>query len=267
MHTELTYPTNPPPPPEIDVVIPYCDADADVVERAVTSIRNQTHCIPRIHLVYDSPIRSDSSPRRLRCYHETEHILYYKTPFNYGPYNIVNAVVHACTSPYLAIQDADDESLSSRLWKQCAVLNLGYVMTSCAMKQVPEAGYSGCRHIAEPVIYPGTTFPTAPLGRCINSTRTMLRDWFVSINGFASMPCCGDFHLDNRAIPTSPCHYSPEILGLRYLRPNSLSNGSSGPGSTVRSAAASRVVECVMAMRASPTIECAQSLGSLTSIR
>lgn len=266
MHTELTYPTTPPPPPEIDVVIPYCDADADVVQRAVNSILNQTYCLPTIHLVYDSPTPA-SPPIKLQPQSQSSSIIKYSTPYNYGPYNIVNAVVHNCKSSFIAIQDADDESLSSRLWKQCAILNLGYVMTSCAMVQHAEADYLGSRHLIEPVIYPGTTFPTAPMGRCINSTRTMNKEWFIKMNGFASMPCCGDFQFDNRAILSNqPLHYSPEILALRYLRPNSLSNGSIGAGTTIRQAAAQSVIDCIITMRRSPTLSQAQSLGSLTSI-
>jgi hypothetical protein len=194
---------------------------------------------------------------------------HYATPFNYGPYNIVNAVVHACNSPYLAIQDADDESLSDRLWKQIAQLQLGFVMTSAAMKQIPVPTYTGTRHLVEPVIYPGERFSAAPLGRCINSTRTMLKQFFIEQNGFASMPCSGDFHFDNRCTfqhPHPPIHASPEILGLRYLRPESLSNNSvTGGGTPIRHAAALRVIEDINTMRANPTLAQSQALGSLSS--
>ena len=251
-----TYPVTPPTAPsQIDVVVPYSSNELHLVAQAINGILAQQHCIPIIHAVADN-CKSIRHPDCIN--YEAEGV---------GPYNITNALVPHLRSQYLAIHDADDVSLSARLWKQIEQLKLGYVMTSCAMLQVPIEGYSGGRHIAEPIIEPGLIQAVAPKGRCINSTRTITVEFFVDQNGFADMPCSGDYQFDNRCLlqlPPQPIHSSPEIFGLRHLRPTSLSNApNTGAGSEVRNVASWQVVKTIQAMRANPTKEQSRQLGKL----
>lgn len=265
--------------PTIDVIIPYHQADRHLVCNAVTSILLQTDCSPIIHLVADNcdvtfiknvyPVVHGFKPFALESYNHAK-ILYYSVPAS-GPYNIVNKVLPQCTSHYLALQDADDYSKPRRLSKAINLLNSGYVMVSTAMLQIAATNYTGARHLAEPVIYPGVKFSLAPMGRCINSTRTMLRSFFVEQNGFADMPCSGDFQFDNRCalqVPPPRIYHDQEILGIRYLYPTSLSNSpETGGGSAIRNAAAYAVAETITAMRRNPTLQQSQLLGDLTPVR
>lgn len=257
-------------PKNIDVVIPYCESDRHLAVEAVNCIIHQKHCSPIIHAVADNcePIKSPF------CKH-------YRTTSNIGPYLIVNSLVSHFTTDYIAIQDADDLSYTNRLWKQIALLEeseveqaslrsevqrVGYYMTSCAMIQSPIEGYDGIRHTIEPIIFPGLVQTAAPWGRNINSTRTMRRSFFIEMNGFGNYPMSGDYQFDSRACSLYPdlCHYSDEILAIRRLRPESLSNRkSTGYTSEIRNELSWRVMQSCSTMKKNTTLATAKSLGYL----
>lgn len=245
-------------PKHIDVVIPYCESDRHLAKDAIECIIHQKHCSPIIHAVADNcePIKHPF------CKH-------YRTEKSVGPYWIVNSLVPHFTTDYIAIQDADDLSYSNRLWKQIAILDMGYYMTSCAMIQSAIEGYDGARHKIEPIIFPGVVQAAAPWGRNINSTRTMLRSLFTNINGFGDYPMSGDYQFDSRACSLYPdlCHYSNEVLAIRRLRPESLSNRkSTGFSSEARNEVSWRVMQSCSTMKRNTTLETARSLGYLDSI-
>ena len=266
---------------QVDVVIPYHEADKHVVLNAATSIIMQVGVSPIIHMVADDceqvfldafttpiPPTTSLSPNYTQAI-GSSLIYHYATPTTLGPYNIVNSLVPLFSTPYIAIQDADDISFITRLAKQLEHLRT-HVMTSGAMRQEAIEGYCGQRHLVEPVIYPGVKFPLAPSGRCINSNRTMLKSFFIDQNGFASMLCSGDFQFDCRTamqIPALPIYHSQEIMGIRYLRPNSLSNSkATGNGSDIRNECAWKVLDTVHQMRTDPTKERSRLLGNLSSL-
>lgn len=294
MHTEefkspfiiSNYPNTPRLHTYIDVIIPYNVSDRDIVQDAVRSILLQTNVTPIIHLVADNrntclPYYIHNTPviqlkldlklikQTAQQLHNNGIINHYITETNIGPYNIVNALVPNLQTEYIAIQDADDISISSRLWKQIAQLQLGFECTSCAMTQEAKDGYTGRRHLKDPIIYPGDQFTACPGGRHINSTRTMRKDFFIEMNGFKDIPCTGDFQFDNRCTLTLPprkFHGSHEVLAIRRLRPQSLSNG--GPlamGEPERNKVASMLIENITTLRSNPTHAQAYSLGSLHS--
>lgn len=280
MPTQLAisdYPTIPPPSPEeCDVVVPYTESDRHLAREAIASIIAQQHVHPIIHIVadntdslYPTNISSEKTIVQLLYGENFKHysIRTYKTDSCLGPYKIINNLVPFLQTEYLAIQDADDISTANRLWKQIEQLKLGYDMTSCAMVQEPIEGYVGSRHLNEPVIYPGDKLVTAPLGRCVNSTRTMKISFFKQMNGFAHMPCSGDFQFDNRALFVEPAfrlHGSCEVLAIRRLRPDSLSNGGRYKfGSQDRNEIAYKIIEAIHTMRNNPTLDQARQLGCL----
>jgi len=250
------YPSTPPVHPHhIDVVIPYCQSDRHLAVEAVECIIHQKHCSPIIHAVADNcePIKHPF------CKH-------YKTTSNIGPYLIVNSLVSRFTTNYIAIQDADDLSYTDRLWKQIALLNMGYYMTSCAMIQSPIEGYVGVRHVIEPIIFPGLIQAAVPWGRSINGTRAMRKSFFIEINGFGDYPMSGDYQFDSRACSLYPdlCHYTDEILAIRRLRPESLSNRkSTGYTSEIRNEVSWRVMQACSTMKRDTTLATAKSLGYL----
>ncbi len=256
---ESTYPLTPGPVTHVDVIIPYCKSDRHLVREAIQSIDNQRHVYPIIHAVADNcdPI-----------YHDSIHHNY-QTTKQLGPYWIVNSLVSELTSDYIAIQDADDLSNPNRLWKQVATLNMGYCMTSCAMNQIAIEGYNGTRHIIDPIIYSGQHLTAAPWGKNVNSTRTMLKSFFIHMNGFGDYPMSGDFQFDARCCSLYPdkCHYSDESFAIRRLRPESLSNHpDTGFNTEIRNKISWQVMDTVSSMRRNTTLENAKSLGHLDKV-
>lgn len=239
---------------ELDVIIPYNELDRHLVHEAIDSILEQTGCYPIIHLVADN-----CQPIPI----EHNQIIHHTTP-GIGPYHITNKLIPQLQTDYIAIQDADDISFSDRLSLQLEILTK-YDMTSFAMKQLPIEGYSGTRHIREPIIYPGTRLVLAPMGRCINSTRTMKKDFFIKLNGFGNYPCSGDFQFDNRSLFTNhKVHFGTEVKGIRRLRPNSLSNGGAYAFETAsRNKIAWQVMMDLQTIRKTPTLEHAREQGFL----
>lgn len=242
----------------VDVVIPYTTTDLHLVGEAVDSILAQRYCLPIIHLVADNCL----SIRHPSC-------INYKTSKQLGPYLIVNLLTNHFRTKHIAIQDADDLSYPDRLWKQVAILEQGYYMTSCAMKQIPSEGYSGKRHIEEPILFPGITQTAAPWGRNINSTRMFDLDMFIKVNGFGNYPMSGDYQFDARvcSIYGDLCHYSNEILADRRLRPLSLSNHpDTGFNTEIRNTLSWRVMDACRLMNNSRTLETCKSLGYLDGV-
>lgn len=263
---ESPYPDTPLPfNPKVDVIIPYCEVDKHLVKDALASIVNQQFTHPIIHLVADgcTPL---FPPQRIE--HATYTLISHVNEKAVGPYITTNYLVPQFTTPYIAIQDADDTSSPSRLWKQIAVLEQ-FDMTSAAMYQQAMPGYTGTRHYKDPILMPGTKNTPCPGGRCINSTRTMKKSFFIKMGGFANMPCSGDFQFDNRCNlmePPAAVHYSSEVLGIRRLHPESLSNGGRYKfGSLDRDRVAMRLMTDITTLRKSPTLETARSLGDFPS--
>lgn len=252
---EFNYPTNPTTIDVIDVVIPYTSLDVHLVNDAIDCISNQSNCLPYIHLVADG---CDSINHR--------NCINYKTVKQIGPYWIVNLLTPHFKTGIVAIQDADDISYSNRLWKQIAVIKSGYIMTSCAMQQVPIESYTGSRHIDEPILYPGMKMSAAPWGRNINSVRTFSLEMFKRVNGFGDYPMSGDFQFDARVCSIYPdlCHYSLEVLATRRLRPMSLSNHpDTGFKSETRHNISWKVMSTCAAMRRNTTLTSSIKLGYL----
>lgn len=281
---KFNYPlTHPVHPKSIDVVIPYCESDRHLAAEAIECMIHQRHCSPIIHAVADNcePIKSpfckhyrtsgivnkpvyaaseQAGEVNKQVYEANEQV------GNIGPYLIVNSLVSHFTTDYIAIQDADDLSYTNRLWKQIALLDMGYYMTSCAMIQSPIEGYDGIRHKIEPIIFPGLVQTAAPWGRNINSTRSMRLSFFIEMNGFGNYPMSGDYQFDSRACSLYPdlCHYTDEILAIRRLRPESLSNRkSTGYTSEIRNELSWRVMQSCSTMKRNTTLATAKSLGYL----
>lgn len=261
----------------IDVVIPYNETDRHLVHEALVSILEQENCTPIIHMVADNceqlflstPEPINSIPTPILPTHQevaaNSTIIHYSTP-GIGPYHIVNKLVPSFQTNYIAIQDADDISYPTRLSHQLNILQ-DYVMTSGTMRQRAIEGYDGTRHIMEPLLYSGEKLVAAPMGRFVNSVRAMRKDFFIDQNGFADYPCSGDFQFDNRCLfqkPQPKMFFDPTILGVRRLRPNSLSNGGTYKFDTDgRNRIAWRIMLAIQTMRAHPTLAQSRELGYL----
>lgn len=243
--------------PVADIIIPFCDADKHLVIDAITSMVQQTVPV-LIHVV------ADNCDFPHLPYHPS--IRMYRTLYTQGPSLIANAIAkHHAETGILAIQDADDMSVTTRIEKQIRILESGFEQTSAPMVQEGMPNYVGNRHQKEPILYPGGTFSNVPLGRHINGTRTILRKTFIHVNGFSDLLCSGDLAFDNKTgylgIHSS---YSKEPLAIRRLHPDSMTNCNTycrtQPGGKN---ILGRQIAMLHEIRDNPTIEIARSQGCL----
>lgn len=246
----------------IDVVIPYCDADKQFVDEAIRSIVAQEHVVPTVHVVFDN---SHDGPMELKRERDfavgpRARIIRYHTLGRMGPYRIANAVSLQCKTRYLANQDADDHSTPDRLWRQLATMQrFGYEMTGGAMRNYQDG------ESATSVIESGAEFTHVPVGRCINSVRTMSLAMFRRLRGFTPHMCSMDFDFDNRAHFAGVSRFfGTDVIGHRRLHGASLTNGGEyAHRSANRKATNDIVLRNLEALRASPTEAIAQQFGGL----
>ena len=101
--------------PTVDVLL-SCRNASSTIQACVNSILTQDYQNIRLFIFEDASI--DGTPEILAGYTDPRlHVVY--SPFNIGTYASKNFLIkHLADSPYIALHDADDESLSSRISKQ-----------------------------------------------------------------------------------------------------------------------------------------------------
>lgn len=100
-------------PVAVDVVLPF-HGHLDYVEHALDGLLNQERCDVVIHLIDDaSPIDTSDF---LRHWSKRSNIRTYRNRENIGQFQSFNNAVRYFETPLCAVQDADDISLSHRLW-------------------------------------------------------------------------------------------------------------------------------------------------------
>ena len=254
----------------VDVIIPFCESDSQYLAACMQSIADQRHSIPTIHVIADGCDFPELPQLRPAI---TVHR--YHTPGDWGPYRITNAVVAGghCQTQYLAIQDADDTSRPDRLWRQVQTLkHFGADMISSASQNFLQDGVTDKTLIGrlqwEPIIKPGRVYDTVPLGRLVNSTRTLTLDLFHQLNGFGDLRCTGDFQFDNRARFLGVSIIDDQtVLADRRLHTGSMTGGRFVPGTAVRDRDVAKTIYARDEMQRSPTLETARQLGCLDQTR
>jgi hypothetical protein len=254
----------------VDVVIPYCNADVAFVDEAIRSIIDQEHIEATIHVAYDSPTKGPSQIKRLRSFAaKRSRIIRYESRGRMGPYRIANAVVEHCKTNYLALLDADDIATPDRLWRQLATMQrFGYEMTSGSMVNFCQSDEPSLelRRQQEIVIESGVEFSHVPVGRCVNSVRTMSLAMFRRLRGFTPETCSMDFDFDNRAhFAGVPTFWGSDIVGRRRLHSASLTNGPEYAHHTQLRKTCNQICrDNLSKLQASPTEATARSFGGLT---
>lgn len=252
---------------EVDVVIPFCKSDSKYLAECLEGIFDQKHATLQVHVVADNcdfpELPEWMKQSCLKAYRSTEQL---------GPYCITNALVARgwLKSQWMALQDADDWSHPDRIWRQVQLMELaGAEMISSAMMNYLEPSEASDKWLQHQlaccrIIPPNRVFSSAPLGCCVNSTRTMSRDLFARLNGFMPLKCSADFEWDNRCrhvgVRVLDDH---SILGHRRLHLGSLTNGSHRMGGHLRAAANDAVERALKAIKANPTEEEARLHGGI----
>lgn len=252
--------------PEIDVVIPFYAGDRHFLAECVRAIYSQAYVRPIIHCIADGC----EFPELGLAVHR------YRTPGGWGPYRITNSLVAGgfTRSRYLAIQDVDDLSLPFRLWQQIATMReFGYEMVGGAMRNEPAAGYTGDRHLQEPILNSWRTYSSCPKGHLMNSTRLVSLQAFRAMNGFVDMICSADTDFCNRVVHLAPHESLPtfgasDIVAIRRLHDSSITNGGRYKmGTADRQATIDIVYANLAKVQADGSLAMARSLGGLERSR
>lgn len=255
-------------PVAVDVVIPFCEADAAFLVECLLSMDAQRFARLTVHVVADG-CNFPSLPEFTGAISELRP---YRTEGGWGPYQICNSIVASghCLNPWLAIQDADDTSHPDRFWRQVQMMiDYNADMISSAMKNYVDAGSLGDTNLAKiarnrPVINPGAIYNGVPLGCCINSTRTMRRELFERLNGFPAWVCSADYAFDNMARYTGAVVIDDQtILGNRRLHSRSLTGGEYKYDSEKRKSMNAIQLAQLARLKKTPTLVQARDFGAL----
>lgn len=242
------------PAPLLTVVLAHHDADR-YLGAAVASVLGQDFRDLRLVVVDD---RSPGEGWRevLRPFAADPRLEVFRASANVGHYRIKNRVMRRTTSPYIALQDADDESHPARFARQVELLERGKAdVVGCGFQYVDDAGRPlRTRRMPRHVnlwMRLGRSFAI------LHPTTVMRRDLLERLNGFdgtARVAADTDFFL--RAAHVARMRNVPEVLYTYRVRPGSLMTGAdTGVGSPVRNAYAAAMRARERERRRAPTRE------------
>ena len=243
--------------PKVAMVVPFHAGDRLFVTECLEACKAQEHVEVEIHTIADGC----DWPRTPRG------VIRHETSGGWGPYRIANHVFRFIDAEFFAIQDADDIPYQWRLWRQVQLLRMNNAeMVSSGMQNFAGDEHEGSiRKVQrQPVMIPGERFHSCQMGRCMNSVRTMRRELFQAMNGFADIHCSADFDFDNR------CRFAgvaivddTAIVARRRVHGQSLSHGISPMGSESRQRDLAIVLANQELMKQNPTREQAAALGRM----
>lgn len=236
-----------------DVVIPFCQNNIRWVKQSVESILNQVNSDPVIHLIadgFDMPNEFYSLPVHL-----------YQNKERLGPYRTTNAVVPFLETEFMAIQDSDDIALPNRLSYSLNRM-CGYDMYGGAMRQFTSyetKDEEADEYVLKCPIHTSmeSGWSISPHGVVINGVRTMTKDLFVRMNGFADVFMSGDCEFTTRCYKyDADIIVDSEVLGLRRVHGSSLSRGKEfGLKSDIREELHNKIHETYKLMPDRPATE------------
>lgn len=209
----------------VDVVIPYCAADARWLRQSVESILWSAGVTPIVHVVSDGgplDVLADL-PAEVRRYRNLDPPI--------GPYRSVHRVWRWLETPYVAIQDADDVALPHRLAESLPLLKDGADLVSAQMRQFLDPEFRHDHELqtflaSRPIIRSGIVWAeTAPKGCLIHGVTAYRRDTFERVNGYAPWFCGADTELGPRLqLHGFDVRFLPEVWGLRRIHRTSMTN-------------------------------------------
>ncbi len=223
-------------PVDCDVVIACDERNLEFLAESIHSILNQTSARCIVHVCFDS-VQADVS-HFMRTFPQ---IRFYKTNECLGPFRIANEMMRFCQTDYVAIQDADDIALPTRI--ACSVNELkmkGRHFYGAFMENFCDHRYPG-QHIREksmtaPWHHSGILWAVCPEGALINGTLVFHRARFVELEGYGDLVCSGDVDFCNRInFGRERKIISNKLVALRRLHNKSLTASTFAPGTSLRS--------------------------------
>ena len=219
---------------EITVIIAHYNC-CDLLARALQSIIDQSHqswtCI-----VVDDASPARQALNRVRELFTDERILWTRTTVNVGQFRIYNKILPAITSPYVALQDADDWSAPMRF--KCLVKELE--SRRCDVIGSAVTRFSAASEILPPACPPGDVNKALAwrFRRAVFIGPTMLcrTEFLREMNGYdGTTRFAGDSEFVYRAIFRGRVRNHAEPLYFYTERPGSLTRSpETGFGSPAR---------------------------------
>lgn len=221
--------------PHVAVIIPHFGCE-EFLARAVASVLRQTWTDLVLYVVDDA-----SADERwldaLRPFADDSRLHALRTSRNVGHYRIKNTLLEMIESPWIALQDADDESHPERLARQLHLAGRsGAGLVGTGFRRVDAQGRELSRRrmprLASLWMRLGKKFAV------LHPTSLIRREVLVEMGGFdgtATVAADADFLL--RAAHVCRIRNVPRILYDYRQRPSSLMGGAhTGPGSALRDA-------------------------------
>jgi glycosyltransferase involved in cell wall biosynthesis len=234
--------------PILTVILAHHDVPG-YLGAAVASVLRQELRELRL-VVVDDHSPGDEWREALRPWAGDARLEVFRTTRNVGHYRIKNRVLRGVESPYVGLQDADDESDPARFARQVELLERGRAdVVGCGFRYVDEAG-----RVTRERRMPRNGGLWMRLGKkfvILHPTTVMRREVLERLNGFdgtARMAADSDFYL--RAAHLYRIRNVPQVLYTYRVRPGSLmTDGDTGVGSPARQAYAAAMRERERARR------------------
>ncbi len=227
-HTEVPPGTR--PHYSCDVVIPFYRG-LEWLPLAIDSILSQRSVTCWVHLVNDASPEDDAWVRERYARHT--NITWSRNPQNLGPYRSVHRVWDQMKSKYFAVQDADDLSLPTRIWRALHALEkTGCEIYGGVMEQFVDCHVAGNpSHQQYADNFPFLKSVVAPATkdkiRIVNGTMVCRRAAFENLNGFADMQRGADYEFARRAyLAKAKIFIDDTVVALRRVHDHSLSRCS-----------------------------------------
>jgi glycosyltransferase involved in cell wall biosynthesis len=241
-----------PSPTRLTVILAHHQAER-YLPAAVASVLNQE--LSRLRLVVvDDRSAGTGFLAALRPFAGDGRLEVYRTTRNVGHYRIKNRVMQDVDTPYVGLQDADDESHPERFARQTALLDRGSAdVVGCGFVYVDEDGRELRRRRM-----PRNANLWLRLGRRFvlhHPTTALRRDVLEALRGFdgtARVAADSDFIL--RARHLYRLRNVPRVLYRYRVRPGSLMTAAdTAPGSALREDYARRMRAREESRRRAPT--------------
>lgn len=181
--------------PLVSVVMCVYNEEKYMLEQAVQAIFDQTYRNWELVIIYDNPNNTELRQFVERIAATDSKIKVYYNEKNLGPAVARRLGVYNALGEYVAIADADDVSMSTRLTAEMKYLtNNKYDMVCSGYHVIDETGNyirQGNNGLNEKKLISYMPY----INEICHSTVILRRSVFILLNGYRSLPCAEDYDL------------------------------------------------------------------------